>query len=148
MFDTVPPLVKAPAAAGKADELRDPANGLILDLGRRGRPHGQIRVEARREQVAEHADLEPGRGDEREVARTGLGDRLVERPAGVLEHLEDGRRRLGQRRPRAASLSASSIGGSVGRAWSKLRQPAATISAARSSACSRGTSRRRLTREG
>ena len=40
----------------------------------------------------------PGRGDEGEVARARLGDRLVERPARVLEHLEHAGRRLGQRR--------------------------------------------------
>ena len=52
---------------------------------------------------------------------------------------------------RAASSSSrrrSSIGGSVGLAWSKLRQPWTTISVARSRACSRGMSRRRVTSGG
>ena len=82
----------------EADELRHPADRLILDLGRGRRPHGEVDVEARGEQVAEHADLEPGRADEGEVARTRLGERLVEHPARILEHLERARRRLGQGR--------------------------------------------------
>ena len=89
--------MNAPPCGGEADELRHPADRLILDLGRGRRPHGEVDVEAGGEQIAEHADLEAGRADEREVARPRLGERLVEHPARVLEHLERARRRLGQR---------------------------------------------------
>ena len=102
MLETVPPLVKAPAAAGKADELGDPADGLVLDLGGGGRPDGEVRVEARGEQIADDADLEARRGDEREVARARLGDRLVEAAACVLEHLERTGRPTRAAPPRAA----------------------------------------------
>ena len=87
-----------PRTGREADELGDPADRLLLDLGRRSGPDREVRVEARREQIAEHANLEPGRGNEREVARTRLCDRLVQSPACVLEHLQHGRGRLGQRR--------------------------------------------------
>ena len=83
---------------GEADELRHPAHRLVLDLRGRGRPDREVGVEARGEEIAEHADLEPGGGDEGEEAGADLGDRLVERPAGILEHLEHARRRLRQRR--------------------------------------------------
>ena len=48
----------------EADELCHPADRLILDLRRGGRPHCQVRVEARGEEVAEHADFETRRRDE------------------------------------------------------------------------------------
>ena len=89
---------EGPGLRRKADELGDPADGLILDLRRRGRPDGEVRVEARGEEIAEHADLEARRADEGEVARAGLGDRLVERPPRVVEDLERPCRELGQRR--------------------------------------------------
>ena len=93
----MPPLVNAPAAAGKPRNSRRPTHGLILDLRRGGRPDGEVRVEARREQIADDADLEAGRRNEREVPRPRLGDRLVEPAPRVLEHLEHVGRPVGKR---------------------------------------------------
>ena len=81
---------------GEAEELRDPAHRLIFHLRRGRRPDGEVRVEARGEQIADDADLEAGRRDEGEVPRARLGDRLIERAAGVLEHLEHVGRPVGQ----------------------------------------------------
>ena len=115
MFDTVPPLVNAPAAAGKADELRHPANGLVLDLGRGGRPHGQVRVEAGCEQVADarRSRARTRRRTRRIADGSGRSTRRAPRRASSSTSSTAGRR------SRAApawssALSRSSIGGSVG----------------------------------
>ena len=92
------PAREGPGRGREAEELRHPADRLVFDLGSSGRPHRQVCVETGGEEIAEHADLEARSSDEREVAWTRLRDRLVERPAGVLEHLEHPPRRLGQRR--------------------------------------------------
>ena len=102
MFETVPPLVNAPPCGREPDELGHPADRLILDLRGGRRPDREVGVEARGEEVAEHADLEARRADEGEVARARLGDRLVERPARILEHLE-----RAASAPRAAPLRAA-----------------------------------------
>ena len=52
---------------------------------------------AGRERIAEHRDLEPRRGDEREVARPRLGERVVEHHRRLLERLQHGRRPEGDR---------------------------------------------------
>ena len=81
-----------------ADELAHPAHRLVLDLRGRAGPHREIDVEARRQEVAEDADLETRRAHEREEARPGLGDRLVEQLRRVVERGEDARPLLGERR--------------------------------------------------
>ena len=84
-FEIVPPLVNAPAAGGIADQLADPSHRLLLDLRGRSGVHRQIGIEARCQRVADHADLEPRRADEREVPRARLGDALVQDPGGILQ---------------------------------------------------------------
>ncbi len=84
---TVPPLVNAPVEDGNPTNSADPTHGLVLDLGRRPRIDGEVDVVGVGQQVAERADLEPARTDEREVARTSLRDRLVQHARGVIERL-------------------------------------------------------------
>ena len=86
-----------PGRGREADELADPADGLILDLRRGARPDREVDVEARREQVAEDADLEPRRADEREEARPGLRDRDVEHARRVVERRQGARALLRER---------------------------------------------------
>ena len=93
-----PPLVKAPPAPRIPDELADPAKRLAFDFGGRSRVAGEIDVEARRQRIGENADLEARRADEREVARSGLCDRLVEDARRVVERVEGGRGLVRQRR--------------------------------------------------
>ena len=60
-----PPLVNAPPRR-VADERAHPAHGPFLDRRGGTGPDRQVHVEAGCEQVAQHADLEPGRADEGE----------------------------------------------------------------------------------
>ena len=124
------------------DELRDPANGLILDLRRCAGIDRQIDVVGVGEEVGEGTDLEPARADEREVARPRLRDRLVEDARGVIERLVDRasdptaaplRGAAARDRPAAAPRAGT------GRSFARPRRPAAT---ACSSASSRGASSR------
>ena len=129
----------------EADELGHPADGLVLDLRRGGGPDGEVRVEARGEQVADDADLE---------ARTRRRTRSTAAGSGRSTRREPGARPRAPRAPPSATPAGpprAALGGgrrsaarSAGRGRS-CASPATTISAARSRACSRGTSRRRLT---
>ena len=98
MFDTVPPLVNAPAAAGKPTNsaTQRTAWSSISVAAAAHTARFASKQDASRSPM--HADLEPGGGDEREESRPGLGDRLVKPAAGVFEHLEHAGRRFGQRR--------------------------------------------------
>ena len=87
-----------PGGGGEPDELAHPADRLVLHLGRRPCPDGEVDVEARREQVAQHADLEAGRADEGEEPRARLGDRHVEQLCSVVERGERARPVPGERR--------------------------------------------------
>ena len=74
---------QAAAVAGIADQLGDPADGLHFDLGRRRRqqPRADVRVERRREQVAEDADRRGRRGDVAEEPRVAVEERVIRRSA-------------------------------------------------------------------
>ena len=88
-----------PGRGREPDELADPAHGLVLDLGRGARPDREVDVEARCEQVADDADLEPRRADEREEPRPGLRDRHVEDARRVVEGRQGARPVSGERGP-------------------------------------------------
>jgi hypothetical protein len=86
-----PPAREGACRRREADELADPADGLLLDLGRGAGPDREVDVEARREQVADDADLEPGRADEGEEPGPRLRDRDVEDARRVVERRERAR---------------------------------------------------------
>ena len=87
------------AGRREADELRQPPDRLLFDDGRRPRVNGQVDVVRVRQEVGDRADLEPGRTDEREVARPRLRDRLVQDPRRIVEHLVDRGGLLGEPAP-------------------------------------------------
>ena len=126
---------------GIADELAHPAQRLALDVARRLGADREVDVVAGGEQIADHADLQPGAADEAEPARTGLGEALVEHPRRVLEHVVGGRGALRQARARTARASSSSIGGWPSRAWSKLVHASAISRPAWARTSLRGASR-------
>jgi hypothetical protein len=74
----------------EADELAHPPDGLALDLGGGAGVDRQVDVVTGRKGVADGADLEPARADEREVPRPRLRDALVEDPSGIVQDLVDG----------------------------------------------------------
>ena len=144
-FETVPPLVNAPAAGRKVEELRHPAHRLVIDLGRRRRPDREVGVEAGGEQVAEHSIGRPS-GRRRRSSAAWPGRSTRRGPRRASSSTSSAPSGLRAARSRAARERRSSIGGSVSRARSKLRHAWVTMSAARSSASSRGMSRLRVTR--
>src|SRR4029453_442641 len=92
----------AAATGGEADELSDPADRLRFDLRRRGseQKSARVRVDRRREKLAEYPD---GRGRRRDVAEEPR--MLVEE--GVIE--EQRGRILDQRTSRRALLGQGAI---------------------------------------
>ena len=100
---------------GIAERLAEPLERLALHEVGRARDDREVDVVAGRQRVAEHRDLEPGRRHEREVARPGLSDRVVEHHGRLVERLQHGRRperdrrrqrRRAAARPRAAARAA------------------------------------------
>ena len=100
--------VRDGAAAGEragrdrvAEGLTEPLERLALHQVGRAGDDREIDVVAGRQRVAQHRDLEPGRGDECEVARSRLGNRVVEHVGRLVERLQNRSRpecdRRGQR---------------------------------------------------